>query len=37
MISPLAEGAKALRLGSVRVTPDFSTSIVDLREISLSD
>jgi polynucleotide 5'-hydroxyl-kinase GRC3/NOL9 len=37
MISPLAEGAKALRLGSVRVTPEFSTSNVDLREIFLSD
>lgn len=37
MISPLAEGAKALRLGSMRVTPDFATANVDLRDIFLSD
>jgi polynucleotide 5'-hydroxyl-kinase GRC3/NOL9 len=37
MISTLAEGAKALRLGAVRVTPDFHTSAVDLRDIFVSD
>lgn len=37
MISNVAEGAKALRLGSTRVTPDFSTSRVDLRELFVSD
>jgi polynucleotide 5'-kinase involved in rRNA processing len=37
MISTLAEGAKALRLGSTRVTPEFSTTGVDLREIFISD
>jgi polynucleotide 5'-hydroxyl-kinase GRC3/NOL9 len=37
MISSVAEGAKALRLGSVRVAPDFSTSRVDLRELFVSD
>jgi len=37
MISALAEGAKALRLGSTRVTPDFLTHNVDLRDIFISD
>jgi polynucleotide 5'-hydroxyl-kinase GRC3/NOL9 len=37
MISTVAEGAKALRLGSMRVTSDFDTSRVDLREIFVSD
>ncbi|HVL32384.1 MAG TPA: Clp1/GlmU family protein [Actinomycetota bacterium] len=37
MVSPLAEGAKALRLGSCRVSPDFRTSAVDLRDIFISD
>jgi polynucleotide 5'-hydroxyl-kinase GRC3/NOL9 len=37
MISALSEGAKALRLGSVRVSPDFHTTAVDLREVFLSD
>jgi hypothetical protein len=37
MISTLGEGAKALRLGSVRVTPEFSTTNVDLRDIFISD
>lgn len=36
MISTLAEGAKALRLGSVRVAPDFHTTTVDLRDIFVS-
>jgi polynucleotide 5'-hydroxyl-kinase GRC3/NOL9 len=37
MISTLAEGAKALRLGAVRVAPDFHTTSVDLRDIFVSD
>jgi polynucleotide 5'-kinase involved in rRNA processing len=37
MISTVAEGAKALRLGSMRVTSAFDTSRVDLREIFVSD
>lgn len=37
MISTLAEGAKALRLGATRVTPEFSTTTVDLRDIFVSD
>lgn len=37
MISTEGEGAKALRLGSVRVSPEFSTSVVDLRDIFISD
>jgi polynucleotide 5'-kinase involved in rRNA processing len=37
MISTVAEGAKALRLGSMKVTPDFDTSRVDLRELFVSD
>ena len=37
MISSLAEGATALRLGSVRVNPDFHTTNVDLRDIFISD
>jgi polynucleotide 5'-kinase involved in rRNA processing len=37
MISTVAEGAKALRLGSMRVTSDFDTSRVDLRELFVSD
>ena len=37
MISTEGEGAKALRLGSVRVTDDFGTTGVDLRDIFISD
>lgn len=37
MISTVAEGAKALRLGSMRVTSEFDTSRVDLREVFVSD
>jgi polynucleotide 5'-hydroxyl-kinase GRC3/NOL9 len=37
MISTVAEGAKALRLGSTRVTSEFLTTRVDLREIFISD
>lgn len=37
MVSSVAEGAKALRLGSVRVTSEFLTHRVDLREIFVSD
>lgn len=37
MISTVAEGAKALRLGSTRVTSEFLTMRVDLREIFVSD
>lgn len=37
MISTVAEGAKALRLGSTRVASDFDTSRVDLRELFVSD
>ncbi|MCA1830417.1 MAG: polynucleotide 5'-hydroxyl-kinase [Actinobacteria bacterium] len=37
MISALAEGAKALRLGALRVGPDFQTTNVDLRNVFLSD
>ena len=37
MISTVAEGAKALRLGSMRVTSEFDTSRVDLRDIFVSD
>lgn len=33
MISALDQGAKALRLGSLRVAPDFGTTSVDLRDI----
>lgn len=33
MISSLDQGAKALRLGSVRVGPDFGTTSVDLRDV----
>ena len=33
MISTLDEGAKALRLGAVRVLPDFRTTPIDLREL----
>jgi polynucleotide 5'-kinase involved in rRNA processing len=32
MVSTLDEGAKALRLGAVRVEPDFRTTPVDLRD-----
>jgi polynucleotide 5'-hydroxyl-kinase GRC3/NOL9 len=37
MISTQGEGAKALRLGSVRVTHDFATTNVDIRDIFISD
>lgn len=37
MVSTVAEGAKALRLGSVRVTQEFLTHRVDLREIFASE
>jgi polynucleotide 5'-kinase involved in rRNA processing len=37
MISTVAEGAKALRLGSMRVTPEFDAVRVDLRELLVSD
>ncbi|HEX9711487.1 MAG TPA: Clp1/GlmU family protein [Actinomycetota bacterium] len=38
MISSVAEGAKALRLGSVRVhLPEFKTAAVDLRELFFCD
>jgi polynucleotide 5'-hydroxyl-kinase GRC3/NOL9 len=37
MISTVAEGAKALRLGSMRVTSEFDTSRVDLREVFVSN
>jgi polynucleotide 5'-hydroxyl-kinase GRC3/NOL9 len=37
MISTEGEGAKALRLGSVRVAEDFGTMSVDLRDIFISD
>ena len=37
MVSLVEEGAKALRLGSLRVGPDFSTTAVDLRDLFLSD
>jgi polynucleotide 5'-hydroxyl-kinase GRC3/NOL9 len=37
MISTVAEGAKALRLGATRVTPEFLTTRVDLRELFVSD
>jgi polynucleotide 5'-hydroxyl-kinase GRC3/NOL9 len=37
MMSTEGEGAKALRLGSVRVTEDFGTTGVDLRDIFISD
>ncbi|MCA1831953.1 MAG: Clp1/GlmU family protein [Actinomycetota bacterium] len=37
MISTVAEGAKALRLGSTRVTSEFLTTRVDLRELFVSD
>lgn len=37
MISTVTEGAKALRLGSVRVTSEFSTTPIDLRDLFLSD
>lgn len=37
MVSSLAEGARALRLGSLRVTPDFRTTAVDLRDIFITD
>lgn len=38
MISSVTEGAKALRLGSVRVQlPEFRTTSVDLRHLFLSD
>ncbi len=37
MMSTEGEGAKALRLGSVRVTEDYGTTGVDLRDIFISD
>jgi polynucleotide 5'-hydroxyl-kinase GRC3/NOL9 len=37
MMSTEGEGAKALRLGSVRVTDDFGTTGVDMRDIFISD
>jgi polynucleotide 5'-hydroxyl-kinase GRC3/NOL9 len=37
MISTVAEGAKALRLGATRVTSEFDTSRVDMREVFVSD
>lgn len=37
MVSALDEGAKALRIGSTRVTPDFMTHRVDLRDLFVSD
>jgi polynucleotide 5'-hydroxyl-kinase GRC3/NOL9 len=37
MISTVAEGAKALRIGSTKVTADFDTHRVDLRELFVSD
>ena len=37
MISALGEGAKALRLGALRVAPDFHTTNVDMRDVFLSD
>jgi polynucleotide 5'-kinase involved in rRNA processing len=37
MISTVAEGAKALRIGSTKVTPDFDTHRLDLRELFVSD
>src|SRR5438552_3262602 len=37
MMSTEGEGAKALRLGSVRVTEDYGTTSVDLRDIFISD
>lgn len=37
MISTVAEGAKALRVGSTKVTADFDTHRVDLRELFVSD
>lgn len=37
MISSIAEGAKALRMGSMRITPEYLTQKVDLRELFVSD
>ena len=37
MISTVAEGAKALRIGSTKVTGEFDTSRIDLRELFVSD
>lgn len=37
MVSSLAEGARALRLGALRVTADYRTTTVDLRDILISD
>lgn len=37
MTSPQGEGAKALRLGAVRVASDFHTTNVDLRDVFISD
>jgi len=37
LISPVADGPKALRLGSVRVDPDYRTRRVDLRNLFGTD
>ncbi|MFA5890211.1 MAG: Clp1/GlmU family protein [Actinomycetota bacterium] len=37
MVSAVSEGAKALRLGTLRVSSDYHTTPVDLREIFISD
>jgi polynucleotide 5'-hydroxyl-kinase GRC3/NOL9 len=37
LISPVAEGPKALKLGSVRVDPDYRTRRVDLRNLFGTD
>jgi polynucleotide 5'-hydroxyl-kinase GRC3/NOL9 len=37
MVSAIAEGAKALRLGTTRVTSEFLTTRVDLRDIFIAD
>lgn len=37
LVSLVEEGAKALRLGSLRITPDFGATAVDLRDLFLSD
>ncbi len=37
MISTVAEGAKALRVGSTKVTAEFDTHRIDLRELFVSD
>ncbi len=37
MISTVAEGVKALRVGSTKVTAEFDTHRIDLRELFVSD